>query len=126
MRGGNFVAQLTAIHHTIFAPSTIVGRATPVSPPGTRQGNVIEHGTFNPSKLPRSSSSHSLNSLPAARKVARLVHHSDPTLAHKSLQVGTPRVATTPAANTTTRHSIRMGVIDKAISQLGESKSRKG
>jgi hypothetical protein len=33
--GGNFVAELNAVHHTVFAPRTIIGKATPVSPPGT-------------------------------------------------------------------------------------------
>ena len=33
--GGNFVAELNAVHHEIFAPATVIGRATPVSPPGT-------------------------------------------------------------------------------------------
>ena len=52
--GGNFVAQLTAFRHTIFAPSTIIGRATPVSPPGTRPGSIHLTQTINPGKLPAS------------------------------------------------------------------------
>jgi hypothetical protein len=33
--GSNFVAVLGAVHHTIFAPGTVVGHASPVVPPGT-------------------------------------------------------------------------------------------
>ena len=51
--GGDFVAQLTAIHHTTYAPSTIIGRATPISPPGNRPGSTIHiKETINPGKLP--------------------------------------------------------------------------
>ena len=35
IRGGDFVAQLDAVHHIIFAPKTVIGTASPVSPPGT-------------------------------------------------------------------------------------------
>ena len=54
--GGNYVAQLTAMHHTIFAPTTIIGRATPVHPPGTRQGSIHVAGTNDPNKRHGSSS----------------------------------------------------------------------
>ena len=53
--GGDFVTQLTVIHHTVFAPGTVIGRATPVSPPGTRPQNVFQPTTINPGKFPRSS-----------------------------------------------------------------------
>ena len=33
--GGNFVAQLNSVHHTVFAPKTIIGHATPKRNPGT-------------------------------------------------------------------------------------------
>jgi hypothetical protein len=46
--GGDFVAQLTAIHNIVYAPSTVIGRATPVSPRGT-----LEHNTFIPTVDPR-------------------------------------------------------------------------
>jgi hypothetical protein len=49
--GGDFVAQLGAIHHTVFAPGTVIGRATPVSPPGTRPKNVFIPTTLIPGKL---------------------------------------------------------------------------
>jgi hypothetical protein len=44
--GGDFVAELDTVHHIIFAPNTVVGRATPVSPPGTRP-----RATFDPRTL---------------------------------------------------------------------------
>jgi hypothetical protein len=53
--GGDFVAQLTAIHHRVFAPGTVIGRATPVSPPGTLPQGFVTHDTINPSKLSRHS-----------------------------------------------------------------------
>ena len=39
-RGGDFIAELDAVHHTIFAPKTVIGTATPVSPPGTLPSNT--------------------------------------------------------------------------------------
>ena len=39
-RGGDFIAELDAVHHTIFAPKTVIGKATPVSPPGTLPSNT--------------------------------------------------------------------------------------
>ncbi len=45
--GGDFIAELDAVHHTIFAPKTVVGTATPVSPPGTLPSNTTIP-TFNP------------------------------------------------------------------------------
>ena len=52
--GGDFLAELNAVHHRIFAPSTVIGRATPVSPPGTlSQGTTILKQTVNPSKFPK-------------------------------------------------------------------------
>ncbi len=73
--GGDFVAQLTAIHHTIFTPSTIIGRATPVSPPGTRPGSIHIKQTINPGKLPASLRGH----VAEAKKKAdvRIVRRTD-------------------------------------------------
>ncbi|APW62102.1 Ig-like domain-containing protein [Paludisphaera borealis] len=34
--GGNFVAELDAVHHRVYAPKTTVGTASPVTPPGAR------------------------------------------------------------------------------------------
>jgi hypothetical protein len=36
MAGGSFVAILDSIHHTVFAPRTVIGPASPVVPPGRR------------------------------------------------------------------------------------------
>ena len=38
--GGNFVADLDSIHHTIFAPKSVVGNASPDVPPGIPGRNV--------------------------------------------------------------------------------------
>ncbi len=120
LRGGNFVAQLTAIHHTIFAPSTLVGRGTPVSPPGTKEGNVYVPGTFNPGKLTRVSTSTS--SRYDARHSAALVHHKDPAASHPVADVGAARVATSKAPS---GQVAGMGVIDQALAQLAGSKKRR-
>lgn len=117
VNGGNFVAQLTAIHHTIFAPSTLVGRGTPVNPPGMRQGNVRVPGTFNPSKLPRVSAV----STPNSRHTAARVHHNDPARSHPILHVGAARLATPKADSASVT---RMGVIDQAIAHFADRKSR--
>jgi hypothetical protein len=41
------------VHHIIFAPKTVIGRATPVSPPGTLSQGTILKQTVNPSKFPK-------------------------------------------------------------------------
>ena len=65
--GGDFVAELNAVHHIIFAPATVIGRATPVSPPGTlSQGTTILKQTVNPSKFPK------VHGLAAQERVDRL------------------------------------------------------
>jgi len=38
--GGDFIAELDAVHHTIYAAKTVIGTATPVSPPGTLPSNT--------------------------------------------------------------------------------------
>ncbi len=38
--GGDFIAELDAVHNIIFAPKTVIGKATPVSPPGTLPPNT--------------------------------------------------------------------------------------
>lgn len=121
VRGGNFVAQLTAIHHTIFAPSTLIGRATPVSPPGTKQGNVYVPGTFNPSKLTRAVVS-STGPRHVARHSAALVHHKDLARSHPVADLGAARVATLKVPS---GQVAGMGVIDQALAQLAGSKKRK-
>ena len=99
--GGDFVAQLTAIHHTIFAPSTVIGRATPVSPPGTLQGNTIVSSTFNPSKLPhvRATDPKAKAKTKTARHdSAKRVHHATAALLHRTKEGAAVSVT---AANTT-------------------------
>jgi hypothetical protein len=79
VNGGNFVAQLTAIHHTIFAPSTVIGRATPVSPPGTKEGKIIVPTTVNPSKFPRITSIDpkvKAKTKVVVQTIAKPVHHA--------------------------------------------------
>jgi hypothetical protein len=49
VRGGDFVATLNAKHNITYAPGSVIGRATPVSPAGTRPGKVII-GTVNPNR----------------------------------------------------------------------------
>ena len=39
--GGDFEAQIDAVHNRILSPETVVGRATPVVPPGTREPVTI-------------------------------------------------------------------------------------
>jgi hypothetical protein len=69
--GGNFVAGLDAVHNTIFAPRTIIGHATPVSPPGTpATGTTIP--TANP-KLP--SGNPNFHGNPAQLKNAKVHVH---------------------------------------------------
>lgn len=69
VNGGNYVVQLTAIHHVTYAPASIVGRGTPVSPPGSRPDPAKTYApvTVNPSKFPK----HSVAA--AARSLARQV-----------------------------------------------------
>jgi hypothetical protein len=144
--GGDFVAQLTAIHHTIFAPSTIVGRATPVSHPGTKQGNVYVPGTFNPSKLPHSTASArsraaqrsaaefvhradpaSTRSRAAQKSTVELVHRADPALSHLIQKVGGPMVATSTTASSASQPTAMgaLSTLDEDLDQFDRPKHRK-
>ncbi len=67
VNGGNFVAELNAIHHIIYEPVSTVGTATPVYPPGTLGANTTIP-TYNPPRTGarvavQSSQSHALGSL---------------------------------------------------------------
>ena len=96
--GGNFVAELNAVHHTIFAPKTIIGHATPVSPPGTpATGSTIP--TANPN-LP--SGNPNFNGNPSELKGARV---------HVKHHVRVAQAAKKPA--------VSASVHDKALEQLG-------
>ncbi len=104
--GGNFVAGLNAVHHTIFAPKTLIGHATPVSPPGTpATGTTIP--TANPS-LP--SGNPNFHGNPSLLKGAR-VHHK--VQVHQSVK----KAAKHPSASQTP--SAPPSVHDVALGQLG-------
>ncbi len=138
--GGNFVAQLTAFHHKTFPPSTLVGRGTPVHPPGTRQGSVVNPRTVNPSKFPkfpafpdpphtsRAGSARLVHDRAAKRvhQSVGLVHHSGPAIAHPIQQGAGPMIAT--AATASPSQVTAMGaltVLDQALDQAGTSKDKK-
>jgi hypothetical protein len=121
IRGGDFVAQLTAIHHTIYAPSTVVGRGSPVSPLGTREHSVYVRATYNPSRFPRIDATASRPQ--AARQAVKRVRHSEQAVSHPIRRVGRTTVATsTPKSSQPTA----IGALDMALDQLGTpSKHRK-
>ena len=54
VNGGDFVAELNAIHHIIYEPVSTVGTATPVNPPGTLGANQYIP-TYNPPKMAHAS-----------------------------------------------------------------------
>jgi hypothetical protein len=115
--GGDFVAQLTAIHHTIFAPSSVIGRATPVSPRGTREGNVFVPTTINPSKSPRIRATASRSN--AARQEVKRVQHAEISLSRPTHQVGGPLVATTSSAASSLPTAMgALGTLDQALDQI--------
>jgi hypothetical protein len=84
--GGNFVAGLNSVHNTIFAPRTVIGHATPVSPPGTPatgttiptanphlpSGNPNFHG--NPATLKGARAHHQVRVVQAVKKTSLSVH----------------------------------------------------
>src|SRR6185437_10331330 len=100
-------------------PSSVIGRATPVSPRGTREGNVFVPATFNPSKFPHVAATASRSK--SVRQAAKVVHHSGPALSHPVRQAGGPRVAA--ASPSSTNHQPRamgaLGTLDQALDQLG-------
>ncbi len=99
--GGDFVVQLTTIHHTTFARSTIVGRATPVSPPGTRQGNVDIPRTISPGKP--ATVSLATRRRPAQADLTKPITRSRRDLIRISQRSGRSMVATSTATLTTSR-----------------------
>ncbi|WP_165226922.1 Ig-like domain-containing protein [Aquisphaera insulae] len=50
--GGDFVAELDAVHHKVYAPRTVIGKASPVSPPGT-PGTSSTIPTYQPGRTVR-------------------------------------------------------------------------
>jgi Bacterial Ig-like domain len=117
--GGNYVAQLTAIHHTIFAPSTIIGRATPVSPPGTRPGSIHIKQTINPGKLPPSLKGNVADT--SKKTEVKLVRHADkaarPSGAKASVAVSTSSAAANGSASIGA-----LSALDTALDQIGKPK----
>ena len=59
--GGDFVAEVDSLHHRIYAPRTVIGPATPVSPPGT-PGTDTFIPTFLPGKTPHAQAAARLSS----------------------------------------------------------------
>ncbi len=47
--GGDFVAEIDAEHHKVYAPRSVIGSATPVSPPGT-PGTSSHIPTYQPGR----------------------------------------------------------------------------
>ena len=127
--GGNFVAQLTAIHHTIFAPSTVVGNASPVSPPGTKEGNTIVPTTVNPSKFPHTKSTDPKVKPKAVRHdFNRLVHQAAQNLLKRTEQsrdIGVTATSTTASMPPSYFSTAAVAILDAALHEL-ESHRPKG
>ena len=117
--GGDFIAQLTAIHHTIFAPSTIIGRATPVIFP--------EIDRAAPSTLKRQSTPASCRTRrqPRDRKHAegRDQDRSPPVAVSARARAGAIVVAST--GKTSARQATSIGVLAQALDELGKLKSHR-
>jgi hypothetical protein len=79
VRGGDFIAELDAVHHIIFAPKTVIGSATPVSPPGTLPSNTTipthNPGEPAPKSLTGSKVDKKIERGGVIKKVAAPVHH---------------------------------------------------
>jgi uncharacterized protein (TIGR03118 family) len=117
--GGNYVAQLTAIHHTIFAPSTIIGRATPVSPPGTRPGSIHIKQTINPGKLPPSLKG---NVADASKKAkVKLVRHADKVLRPSGASAKVAVSSSSASANGSSSIGA-LSALDTALDQIDKPK----
>ncbi|MDR3622461.1 MAG: Ig-like domain-containing protein [Paludisphaera borealis] len=74
--GGDFVAELDAVHHRVYAPKTTVGTASPVTPPGAR--GVDRFIARNPKPLPTAAAAVRLST-------ARLTAARTSTLAPRAL-----------------------------------------
>jgi hypothetical protein len=128
--GGDFVAELNAVHHIIFAPGTVIGQASPVSPRGTLPGNTILHQTVNPGKLP------------AVRRFAALQRVDERVIARAMLKVRRQEdavkaaaehdrsralaVASVPATATTSGQVVgALSTYDAALEQVMTAKNRR-
>ena len=103
--GGDFIAQLNAVHHTIFAPMSFVGTASPVVPPGTPESNTTIP-TVNPSDPPAKATTHA-KVIAHHQSVAapKIVHHA--TIVHRNTAVAKSK-----------HHGAATEVIDKALHQV--------
>ena len=79
--GGDFVAEIDALHHRIYAPRTVIGPASPVNPPGTPGSDVIIP-TFPPGKAPAGTSAVKLSKKSHAGAAVKAVNttHARPSL----------------------------------------------
>ncbi len=69
--GGNFVAELDAVHNLIFAPQTVIGNATPVVPPGTPSKGVTSSRRPIPGSAPGTRTSTEARSCSGKRRWVR-------------------------------------------------------
>jgi hypothetical protein len=70
--GGDFVAEIDALHHKVYAPRTVIGTATPVSPPGT-PGTSSTIPTYQPGKTSLGSTAVKLSSKHVVNTAAKVV-----------------------------------------------------
>jgi hypothetical protein len=135
--GGDFIAELDAVHHTIFAPKTLVGTASPVVPPGTKLSNTTI-ATFNPGGSSAKTTAHvkaskHLQSVPAPKvvhKPALVAAHSKRPLATTHVinkvhhSVAAPKVVHKPTlvAAHAKLPKTATPVIDNALHQLSAEK----
>ena len=122
VRGGDFVAMLTAIHHTTYAPSSVIGRATPVSPPGSRERNIIIPGTITPGVLATLAGATTRSQ--ATRQSARVAPHSG-TAGSRRVQQAAGATGSSSSSDRSGSRSL-LNAHDRAIDQLGPTgKTRK-
>jgi hypothetical protein len=72
--GGDFVAEIDALHHKIYAPRTVIGTASPVSPPGT-PGSSSTIATYRPGKAAHGSVVVKLSGHYAGNRPQRKIRH---------------------------------------------------
>lgn len=121
VNGGSFATRITAIHHATFAPATIVGRATPVSPPGTQHGIVHDPRTIVPTKLSHAVSSARVRI--SRQAAAKAVHSASPALTARTQADSTsvPTMAAISPPGLMTAIS-PVGAVDQVLEQIGATK----
>ena len=78
--GGDFIAELDAIHNTVEPPKTVIGPASPVnppSPPGTTTASHVRHSQ----KTPHAGGAVKLSTGKASPKSTLHIHAARPLLA---------------------------------------------